>query len=135
METVENLESKEKFHWVECNFNDYVIVKLSEKWEKIYNEYLQDSYWEIRNQRSDQWVLSENFKKKRKQWLQDKLSQVDKDWVLKIQLHELMHIFWPSMVQGGDLPFKNMNIIMTNQPSSEVNQDHGWKDVFDCLKK
>ncbi|EKD66719.1 MAG: hypothetical protein ACD_49C00020G0009 [uncultured bacterium (gcode 4)] len=90
----ENLETQNNENMAQCNFNNYAFVKLTEHWIKVREKYFQKLGLDAKNHPLE----------------------VDLKWFAKIQLWELMKIFWNEMKQASlNLPF-DMNFQIEVEP-------------------
>lgn len=90
----ENLETQDNENIAQCNFNNYVLVKLTEHWVKSREKYFQELWLNIK----------------------DNPLKIDQKWYLRIQLRELMQIFWKEMFNWNpNIPFE-MNFKIEIEP-------------------
>ena len=111
----EQHEANEKMELVELDFNNYALVKLTEHWKKIY----------------DQFFLSRRLNPN------DYPIKTTEDWFAKIQLWELMEIFWSAMYNWNpNSPFEDMNfkMEMEKKVTSGKKESDFWKRVLDVIE-
>ena len=111
----ENLNRLEEQKALELNFNWYVVVSLTEDWKNILKKYFLDALKDYDFYKNYGYSSMEEYVEK------EQLPNYYKDGYCKIQLRELMHIFWRYLFNGTlKRPFEGNKIYFLESNNEEA---------------